>query len=146
MKYSEDFWFSTDWTEKAKNGIIFVSETPYNYTQAVNPNSLSQSDLVDVELKSFKHLSEAMLRLLPEERENIENLALFVEREKKMITVHKGIIYNIKIDSRLSFEDLKVIVKYSKDYRTILSAILIFFFPKSLYRFAFKFYSKYLSK
>jgi glycosyltransferase involved in cell wall biosynthesis len=146
LKYCEDVWFSADWSEAANNGVVFVPENLYNYTQSVNTTSLAKSDVVESELASFKHLSEAMLRLLPDEHKKIEKLSLFIEREKKMVAVHKSIIYNIDGKFHLSFNDLLVIIKYSKDYRTIFSAILIFFFPKRLYRFAFKFYSKYLSK
>jgi glycosyltransferase involved in cell wall biosynthesis len=139
---SEDAWFFADCAENAKNGIVYVDTTPYNYMLASNPLSISKSASYEDMNKFMDHLQDIMLRALPEQSEEIKKTITCQKYATMMVVTHIAIINRKKPSFKMKWLEIKTILRNSTSKEEKLSAFLIYFMPKPLYRAAFKFYGK----
>jgi len=139
---SEDAWYCSDCIEKAINGIAYIDFTPYNYMLAANPNSISKSASYEDMNKYMEHLREIMYRALPNKKIDIDRTINCQKLVSMQVVTHIYIINKNEPPFKMKWSTIKIILRDSTSSEEKISAFLMFFLPKALYRASFKFYCK----
>jgi len=141
-KNAEDGVYIADCIEASKNGISFLNIAPYNYFQSINASSLSKNDTYDNVNRMMTHLKSIMEKTLPEKTADIDRIFTFQQLVNKMITVHVAVTNKLKPPFKIKWSMMISIVRESTNREEKLSALLLYFLPKPLYRFSYKLYCK----
>jgi glycosyltransferase involved in cell wall biosynthesis len=139
---SEDAWFFVDCAELAENGIVFVDFTPYNYLLKNNPSSISKNASYEDINRFIRHLQEIMLRALPDKSAEISKVIECQVNATMLEVSHTAIINKNKPPFKMKWSVIKTILRESTSREEKLSAFMMYFLPRPLYRKAFKLYCK----
>jgi glycosyltransferase involved in cell wall biosynthesis len=137
-----DIWFTTECVAVADGGISFLDITPYEFITDNNYSSISKVGGYENFCIAIANIKEKMLAALPDKTQEIEKTINCQLQVGLTIHYHRAVIYGIKPKSRIKWKTVVTILRHSTSNYEKLSAVLMFFLPRILYRLAFKIYCK----
>jgi len=120
--------------------ITTINVPLYNYMTEVNNDSLYRTYVFDDFNKCAEHLRKMMITILPHRSIDIDKAIFFQECDYILFKLHKGIISRNKSEYKLKWRTVNAVLHATTRFETKISALLMYFFPKSLYRLIFKIY------